>query len=249
MQSKAATVEQYLNELPEERRVIIEAVRKVILDSVDGDIEEGMQYGMIGFYVPHRVYPAGYHCDPRQPLPYVCLASQKNYMSVYLMTCYTGGGAEEAWFRGEWAKSGKKLDMGKSCLRFKRLEDLALDVIAAAIRRVPAREHIARYEAALGQNRQQSKASSSASKKGGRAKSGPTKTTKQPVLQASTRGGKVSHQKRQKAKARLAKGRAKAPSTKAAATKVAIAAGNKKKRSGKKTKTASRRLKARTSSN
>jgi hypothetical protein len=83
MQSKAATVEQYLASLPEDRRTALGAVRKVILNNLDKDFEEGMQYGMIGYYVPHRVYPAGYHCDPRQPLPFAGLASQKNYMSVY----------------------------------------------------------------------------------------------------------------------------------------------------------------------
>lgn len=207
MQSKATSVAQYLNELPAERRSAIEAIRKVILETVDGDIEEGMQYGMIGFYVPHRVYPAGYHCDPRQPLPYVCLASQKNYMSVYLMTCYGGGGAEETWFRGEWAKTGKKLDMGKSCVRFKRLEDLALDVIAAAIRRVPAREHIARYEAALAQNGQRAAGSSPA-----KSKAAKGKTVKASTVKASTA-------KKKAVKATAAKKKTvKASSTKRAST-------------------------------
>src|SRR6188474_3300651 len=91
MQSKAATVEQYLDELPEDRREAIAAVRRLILENLDEDFEEGMQYGMIGYYVPHHVYPAGYHCDPRQPLPFAALASQKNYMSLYLMSVYTGG--------------------------------------------------------------------------------------------------------------------------------------------------------------
>ena len=88
MQSKATTVEQYLAELPEDRRKAIEAVRQVILKNLDKDYEEGIQYGMIGYYVPHRVYPAGYHCDPKQPLPFAGLASQKNYMSLYLMCVY-----------------------------------------------------------------------------------------------------------------------------------------------------------------
>lgn len=148
MQSKAATVEQYLSELPPERREALEAVRAVILQNLDPDYEEGMQYGMIGYYVPHRVYPPGYHCDPRQPLPYACLASQKNHMSLSLMSVYAEGEHAE-WFREQWKRSGKKLDMGKSCIRFKKLADLPLDVIAEAIRRMPAREHIAHYESAL----------------------------------------------------------------------------------------------------
>jgi hypothetical protein len=145
MQSKATTVAQYLAELPEERRRALEAVRRVILENLDKDYEEGMQYGMIGYYVPHRVYPAGYHCDPRQPLPFAGLASQKNHMALYLM-CVYGDGAQAAWFRQAWAGSGKKLDMGKSCVRFKKLEDLALDVVGEAVRRVPARKYIQQIE-------------------------------------------------------------------------------------------------------
>ena len=136
MQSKATTVQKYLAELPPDRRACIEAVRKVILKSLDKDYEEGMQYGMIGYYVPHRVYPAGYHCDPKQPLPFAHLASQKNHMSLYLMCAY-GDEKLTAWFRDAWAKSGKKLD------------DVALDVVGDLIRRVPAKTYIARWTALL----------------------------------------------------------------------------------------------------
>ncbi|HXV74988.1 MAG TPA: DUF1801 domain-containing protein [Candidatus Polarisedimenticolaceae bacterium] len=148
MQSKATTVAQYLAELPADRRAALSAVRKVILANLDRDFEEGMQYGMIGYYVPHRVFPAGYHCDPRQPVPFAALASQKNHMSLYLMAAY-GEGLDEAWLRKAWAETGKKLDMGKCCIRFKKVEDLALDVVAEAIRRVPARAYVAQYESAL----------------------------------------------------------------------------------------------------
>lgn len=148
MQSKATTVEAYLAELPPDRRAAIEAVRKVILANLDKDYEEGMTYGMIGYYVPHRVYPAGYHCDPKMPLPFVNLASQKNYMSVYLMGIY-GDAAHAKWFVEEWEKTGKKLDKGKVCVRFKKLEDLALNVIGESIKRTPAKKFIAYCEAAL----------------------------------------------------------------------------------------------------
>jgi hypothetical protein len=147
MQSKATTVEEYLSQLPEDRRAAIEAVRQLILRNLDRDYEEGMQYGMIGYYVPHRVYPAGYHCDPKQPLPFAALGSQKNYMSLYLM-CVYGDSAHAQWFRDAWAKTGKKLDAGKACVRFKKLDDLALDVIGEAIKRVPARKYIEYCEAA-----------------------------------------------------------------------------------------------------
>jgi hypothetical protein len=154
MQSKALTVQDYLASLPEDRRKAISAVREVILKNLDKDYEEGMTYGMIGYYVPHSVFPAGYHCNPKQPLPFANLGSQKNYMSLYLMCVY--GGCEEGepssglprWFREAWAKTGKKLDMGKACIRFKKAEDLALDVIGEAIRRVPAKLFVEFCEAA-----------------------------------------------------------------------------------------------------
>jgi hypothetical protein len=148
MQSKATTVQQYLAELPADRRSALQSVRAVILKNLDPLYEEGMQYGMIGYYVPHRVYPAGYHCDPKQPLPFVALASQKNYMAFYL-GCLYGDDEHDRWFLEAWARSGKKLDMGKSCLRFKKLEDLALDVIGASIRRVPALTFIQHYESVI----------------------------------------------------------------------------------------------------
>jgi hypothetical protein len=148
MQSKAATVEQYLAELPDDRREALAAVREVILKNLDKDYEEGMQYGMIGYYVPHHVHPAGYHCDPRQPLPFALLASQKNYMSLYLM-CVYGQSEHAEWFKKAWAETGKKLDMGKACVRFKKLDDLALDVIGEVIRRVPAKKYVAFCESAV----------------------------------------------------------------------------------------------------
>jgi hypothetical protein len=148
MQSKAATIQRYLAELPADRRAVIERVRAVVLENLDPVFEEGLQYGMIGFHVPHRVYPPGYHCDPKQPLPFICLASQKNYMSLYL-GCVYGHSERERWFREAWAKTGRKLDMGKSCLRFKKLEDLALDVLGEAIRKVSARGFIQEYESVI----------------------------------------------------------------------------------------------------
>lgn len=148
MQSKATTVAAYLAELPEDRRAAIDAVRRVILKNLDKDYEEHMSYGMIGYCVPHRVYPAGYHCNPKQPLPFAGLASQKGHMSLYLMGLY--GSAELVrWFESEWAKTGKKLDMGKSCVRFKKLDDLPLDVIGAAIAKLPAKVYIEHYEKAI----------------------------------------------------------------------------------------------------
>lgn len=145
MQSKATTVAAYLAELPPERRAAIEAVRAVVNSHRDPLLEEGMQYGMIGWYVPHAVFPPGYHVNPKTPLPYAALASQKQYMSLYLMTAYTDGSEGEAWIRRVWPSTVKKLDMGKCCIRFKKVEDLALDVIGEAIRRVSVADHLAWY--------------------------------------------------------------------------------------------------------
>jgi hypothetical protein len=150
MQSKARTVAEYLASLPSDRREAIAAVRKVILANLDADYEEGMQYGMIGYYVPHRVFPHGYHCDPKQPLPFAGLASQKNHMAVYLMGVYADGeDSESQWFRKAWAKTGKKLDMGRCCVRFKKLENVALDVVGESIRRLPAKKYIGTYVQSL----------------------------------------------------------------------------------------------------
>lgn len=150
MRSKARTVAEYLKELPVDRRAAIEAVRKVVRANVDGEIEEGMQYGAIGYYVPFRVFPQGYHCDPNEPLPYLGIASQKNFIAVYLFCSYMSGAGEEEWIRDAYAKAGRKLDMGKSCLRFKSLADLDLGILAEAIRRVPMRTFIARYVEMVG---------------------------------------------------------------------------------------------------
>ena len=151
MQSTASNVDDYLAELPADRRVIVETVRKVILENLDSKYSETISYGMIGYAVPHSVFPAGYHCNPKQPLPFAGLASQKNYVALYLMGFYVGCSDtletdDLTWFRAAWEASGKKkLDMGKACLRFKKLDDVALDVIGQAIRRMPADRYISRY--------------------------------------------------------------------------------------------------------
>jgi hypothetical protein len=143
MKSVAATVEEYLAGLPDERRSAIGAVRRVILEHLPAGYEECMTYGMIGYVVPHRLYPEGYPCDPRQPLPMANLGSQKNHMALYLMTVY-GDEATARWFREAWEATGKKLDMGKSCVRFKRLEEVPLEVIGQAVARVSVEAYVAR---------------------------------------------------------------------------------------------------------
>jgi len=141
MTSAAKTVEEYLASLPEDRAAALQAVREVILANLSEGYEEGIQYGMIGYYVPHSIYPAGYHCDPKQPLGFTHLASQKNYMSLYA-TCAYGESELKTWFEEAYRQSGKKLDMGKGCIRFKKVDELALDVIGELIRRMPASKWI-----------------------------------------------------------------------------------------------------------
>lgn len=145
MQSKAKTVKEYLDSLPEERRLEIEIVRKTILGNLPKGYEEIMQYGMITYVVPLKLYPKGYLGKSETPLPYAMLASQKDYMSIYLMNIYGDKEAED-WFFDAYEKSGMKLDMGKSCVRFKKLEDLPIGVIGKAIARTPVKKFIEQYE-------------------------------------------------------------------------------------------------------
>lgn len=148
MGSKAATVSDYLADLPPDRRAVLESVRQVILENLGTGYAEGMQYGMIGYFVPHSLFPAGYHCDPRQPLPFAALAAQKKYFSLHLM-CLSDSSAElNRWFLEAWSKSGRKLEMGKCCVRFKDFSDLALDVVAEMLQRVPVEQFVTFYKAA-----------------------------------------------------------------------------------------------------
>jgi hypothetical protein len=149
MQSAATTVAEYLKSLPADRRDALECIRDTIKKNIDPVFQEGMQYGGIGYYVPHAVFPAGYHCDPKQPLPFAGLASQKHFMAIYSMGIYNDPKLF-AWFQEAWAKSSKKkLDMGKCCIRFKHLDDVPLDVVAQLFRSMPAKKYIAEYEANL----------------------------------------------------------------------------------------------------
>src|SRR5437764_13790558 len=143
----ASTVAQYLAALPADRRAALSAVRKAINENLPAGYEEGMQFGMIGWYVPLSVYPAGYGENPKVPLSFVALASQKSGMVLHFL-CFYGHPTLSAWFTSEYKKSGKKLDMGKGCVRFKSLEDLALDVVGRTVARVSAEEHMANYQAA-----------------------------------------------------------------------------------------------------
>ena len=145
MQSQATTVAAYLKELPPERSKVVRAVRKVLLSYLPKGYEECMQYGMICYGVPLKTYPKGYLDKKDVPLPFAAIAAQKNFFAIYLMSVYGDGGVA---FREAYKKTGKKLDMGKSCIRFKKVEDVALEVIGEAIARVPVKKFIERYEEA-----------------------------------------------------------------------------------------------------
>ena len=138
----AASVEEYLEELPAERREAMETVRSLVLDNLPKGYVEAMNWGMISYEIPLERYPRTYN---GQPLMYAALASQKNYMSLYLMCVYSHAGTRTG-FEERFKVSGKKLNMGKSCVRFKKLEDLPLELIAETIASTPVEEYIRTYE-------------------------------------------------------------------------------------------------------
>ena len=145
MISKATTPEEYIESLPEDRRKIISEMRKAILKNLPKGFEEVMGYGMLGYVVPHKIFPKGYHCDPSQPLPYISLASQKNHIALYHMGLYASPKME--WLEKEWKKySSKKLDMGKSCIRFKKAEDVPLELIGTLAAMMTPQEWLRLYE-------------------------------------------------------------------------------------------------------
>jgi uncharacterized protein YdhG (YjbR/CyaY superfamily) len=138
MQSSAKTVAEYIASLPEDRRDAIKAVRAVVKKHLPAGYKEGMEYGYIGWSVPLSVYPDTYN---GQPLCYAALASQKNHMALYLMCAYGEGPLKQRLVKG-FKAAGKKLDMGKACIRFKKLEDLPLDVIAEVTAAVPMKQYV-----------------------------------------------------------------------------------------------------------
>ena len=144
--SKAGSVDEYLAELPPDRRAVIGAVRDVVRKNLPAGYTEAMDWGMISYQLPLERYPNTYN---GRPLSYAALAAQKHYFALYLPVVYQDG-EQEAWLRREFASAGKKLDMGKSCVRFKRVEDLPLEVIAKVIASTPPEQYVQRYEAARG---------------------------------------------------------------------------------------------------
>ncbi len=149
MTSDAKTPKEYINSLPEDRKGAISKLRKTILDNIPKGFSETMNYGMIGYVVPHSIYPQGYHCKPELPLPFINLASQKNFIAVYHMGIYANNELLD-WFVKEYPKHAKrKLDMGKSCIRFKKMDDIPYDLIGELTAKMTTKEWIDLYENAV----------------------------------------------------------------------------------------------------
>lgn len=149
MKITAKTPEEYLSKLPKERREDIQHLREVVLRNLPDGYEEGIQYNMISYHVPLSVYPEGYLGDKKTPLPYLSLASQKNHMALYISTIYYDKKLYK-WFTEEYKKTGKRMDMGKSCVRFKKIEDLPLELIGKAVSRVEPPEFVKMYKEVRG---------------------------------------------------------------------------------------------------
>ena len=146
MQSKATTPQQYLDELPDDRIELVQKLRQQILDNLPKGCEEAMSYGMLGYVIPHSVYPDGYHCNTKLPLPFMSLASQKNFIAVYSMVLYAKPDLMD-WFVSEYGKRCKsKLDIGKSCIRLKKMNDIPFELIGELTSKVSAEEWIDIYE-------------------------------------------------------------------------------------------------------
>ncbi|MGE3108437.1 MAG: DUF1801 domain-containing protein [Phycisphaerales bacterium] len=201
MKSSAATVEQYLASLPEDRRSAVSTVRDFILDHLGSDFEECMQYGVIGYVVPHRVWPQGHHTNPKLPLMYMGLSSQKNDMVVYMLFLLHNK-PEREWFDAAWKATGKKNYLEVSgagcCLRFRKVEELSLGVIGEAMRRMPATKYLqdhAAMLARLGRASTGTGAKPSSANRGGAKKapaskkSAPLRTTKPAKKKTASKRG------------------------------------------------------------
>jgi uncharacterized protein YdhG (YjbR/CyaY superfamily) len=149
MQYESTSPEDYISQVPEDRQDTLKKLRKVINDNLPKDFEEGMIYKMIGYYVPHSVYPDGYHCSPEIPLPFMSFASQKNSVNLYHSGIYAKPELHD-WFVAEYPKHCKrKLDMGKSCIRFKKMDEIPFDLIGELVRKMTCEEYIDIYENAI----------------------------------------------------------------------------------------------------
>jgi uncharacterized protein YdhG (YjbR/CyaY superfamily) len=147
MKSNSATIEQYLFELPEDRKLPMSTLRNIIKNNIPNGFEEVMSYGMIGYVVPHSIYPNGYHCNPKLPLPYINIGSQKNFIVLHHLGIYESTEILD-WFVSEYPKYVKhKLDMGKGCIRFKKINEIPYKLIEELIKKISLEKYISQYEA------------------------------------------------------------------------------------------------------
>lgn len=153
MKVEANSSQEYLDQLPDDRRQIISDLRMIILQNLPTGVEEAMNYGMIGFVIPHSVYPKGYHCNPKLPLPFMAIASQKNHIALYQNCIYIDKQLNE-WFIREYIQiNGKKPDMGKGCIRFRNINNIPFGLIAELTRKTTVKEYITRYEDGIKSNK------------------------------------------------------------------------------------------------
>lgn len=146
MKYKANSPQEYIEQLPEERQEVVSKLRETVIKNLPKGFEEQMSYGMLGYMVPHSIYPAGYHCSPELPLPFINLASQKNFVAVYHSGIYADKKLYD-WFVAEYPKHCKrKLDMGKSCIRFKYMDDIPYELIGELSTKMSVDDWIALYE-------------------------------------------------------------------------------------------------------
>jgi hypothetical protein len=152
MANEPETVEDYLAGLAPERSAAIQSIREVLTANLADGFEEGLQYGMLGYYVPHSAYPQGYHANPKEPLPFASMGSQKKHIGLYLFCVYTDETIKE-WFVDAWKASGCRLCMGKSCVRVKSFDAVLVDVLAELFQRISLKSFLNSYESALGGRR------------------------------------------------------------------------------------------------
>lgn len=146
MPSSVQTVSDYLDAQPSDRKEPLTNLRNILLQNLPDGFEECISYGMIGYVVPHHIFPAGYHCDPKLPLPFINLASQKNFIALYHMGVYADKPLND-WFVSEYPRHAKnKLDMGKSCIRFKKMDDIPYDLIAQLTQKISVNDWISLYQ-------------------------------------------------------------------------------------------------------
>lgn len=149
MPSSINSVDEYIDLQPADRKDVLTKLRNILLQNLPQGFEERMSYGMVGYVVPHSIFPAGYHCDPKLPLPFLNIANQKNFIALYHMGLYADKNIYD-WFVAEYPKHAKtKLDMGKSCIRLKKMDDIPFELIAELAKKMTVKDWISTYQSAL----------------------------------------------------------------------------------------------------